>query len=117
MATTLAFHMCPTPPSQSEARARFVAICRTWIGTRYVFRARVKGTGADCSSWIAESLIEAGLATRESLYGGLNINHQDWWLHASDVVYKRRSLRHSRQIAETVARRSTDALPGCILLQ
>lgn len=109
--------MSPTQPSQFERRAAFVAIARSWLGTPYAFRARVKGAGSDCSTWLAESLIEAGLATRESLYGGLNINHQDWWLHASDDVYARRLLRHSHQIAETVARRSTDALPGCVILQ
>lgn len=117
----MAFLMC-LPQSaqfdtQPDARAAFVSIARSWISTPYVFRARVKGQGSDCSTWLAESLIEAGLATHESLYGSLHVNHPDWWLHATDDVYKGTLLRHAQQIAETVARRSTDALPGCILLQ
>lgn len=99
------------------SREEFVAICRTWVGTPYHLRARVKGSGADCSTWIAESLIEAGLATTEQLYGGLNVSRGDWWCHAPEDLYRRRVMRHAQLVAETVSRPSTKALPGCILLQ
>jgi hypothetical protein len=105
------------PSPTDPRRAAFIAICRSWLGTKYVFRAHVKGSGADCSTWLSESLIEAGIATRESLYVGLYINHPDWWQTATDDVYKRRLMRHARQILETTCRLSTEALPGCVLLQ
>jgi hypothetical protein len=107
----------PSTPITDPRRAAFIAICRSWLGAKYVFRARVKGVASDCSTWLAESLIEAGIATRESLYGGLNINHPDWWQTTTDDVYRRRLMRHARAVMETSCRLSTEILPGCVLLQ
>ena len=103
--------------ANTEARAAFVGICRSWVGTPYVFRQAVKGVAADCASWLVESMAEAGIATREEMCEGLNIRHSDWWLHCSDDVYRRRLLRNCRFLLQTTCRRSTVVPPGCILLQ
>ena len=98
-------------------RDQFVQICRSWIGTPYHLRQHVKGVGADCSTWIAESLIEAGLATHDSLYGGLNVRRGDWFHHISDDVYRQRIMRHAIWVMSTVCRRSSSIQPGCVILQ
>ena len=100
-----------------ERRKVFVVICQTWVGTPYHLRARIKGAGADCSTWICESLIEAGLATHEQLYNGLNIAKPDWWVHTTDEIYRRRVMRHAAFVMTAICSRSTNSLPGCILLQ
>jgi hypothetical protein len=107
----------PSTPATDPRRAAFISICRSWIGTPYRFRAHVKGVGSDCATWLSESLITAGIATRESLYGGLNINHPDWWQSTTDDVYRRRLMRHARAVMEASCRLSTEILPGCVLLQ
>jgi cell wall-associated NlpC family hydrolase len=107
--------MCQTQP-WAEARAALVAVARSWIGTRYVLGGRVKGAGCDCASFLGESLIEAGVTTRESVYGGLGVYHLDWCCHTKEQRYMLRLLRHAQKAMEGVAYRSTEIEPGNLLL-
>jgi len=97
-------------------RAALVEIAKTFVGTPYVLGARVKGAGIDCASFLGQCLIESGLATAESVYGGLEVYHQDWHLHAPDERYMLRLLRHAQKAMEGVASKSSRIEPGNLLL-
>lgn len=73
-------------------RGEAVAIARSWLGTPYHLRARIKGVGCDCATLIAEYLIEAGFAEREEL----GMYSQDWFCHAGDERYLVALMRHAR---------------------
>jgi cell wall-associated NlpC family hydrolase len=93
-------------------RQELVAEARSWIGTKYVHGARVKGGGVDCASFIAEVLIAAGLADREDL----GVYSHDWFHHSQDEKYMLRLVRHAPLTLEAVAYRSLAVKPGNIVL-
>jgi cell wall-associated NlpC family hydrolase len=100
--------MSPAPPSaQADKRAALVAIARSWIGTPYHKAGRIKGVGCDCATFLGECLLESGLATASSVYGGLGVYHMDWWMHDAEERYMLRLLRHAQRAMEGVACRST----------
>ena len=98
--------------TQEEHRAAVVREARSWISTPYVLGARVKGAGIDCASLIAEVLIAGGLADREDL----GVYSHDWFHHSENERYMLRLLRHAAKTMEAVAYRSTQILPGNIVL-
>lgn len=66
-----------------DARARVVAAARSWLGTPYHHRARVKGAGVDCGQLVIASFYEAGLI--EDLDPGYYTC--DWHLHRNEDRY------------------------------
>lgn len=98
--------------TEQEHRAAVVAEARSWIGTPYVLQARVKGAGVDCASLIAEVLIASNLAEREEL----GVYSHDWFHHSENERYMLRLLRHAAKTMEAVAYRSTEILPGNLVL-
>lgn len=93
-------------------REQLVEEARSWIGTRYVHGAHVKGGGADCATFIAEVLIACGLAERSDL----GIYSRDWFHHASDERYMLGLLRYAPKLVDAVAYRSLDVAPGNIAI-
>jgi cell wall-associated NlpC family hydrolase len=109
--------MCPHLQSeQAEQRAALVAAAKSWIGTRYVKGARLKGVGCDCATFLGEILIAAGLATSAEVYGGLGVYHMDWFHHAAEERYMLRILRHAQKAMEGVACKSSRIDPGNLIL-
>jgi cell wall-associated NlpC family hydrolase len=47
--------------SEAKDRARVVAIAKTWAGTPYKHRCKIKGVGVDCATLLAAVFEEAGL--------------------------------------------------------
>lgn len=103
-------------PAPHLARANLVAIARTWLSTPYVKGARLKGRGCDCATFLGECLIEAQLASAESVYGGLGVYHLDWHMHAAEERYMLRLLRHAQKAMEGVACAADKIEPGNLLL-
>lgn len=94
-------------------RAEVVAISRSWIGTKYVMGAGVKGAGVDCARYLAEVMIEAGFCERESL----GLYSHDWFCNTTEDRYLFGLLRHARKTLEGICRgRPDNALPGCMAL-
>lgn len=71
-------------PAEIEwMRRRVVEIARTWLNTPYHPEARVKGSGCDCATLLAEVYAESGVVPR------FDIEHysHDWHLHRSEELY------------------------------
>lgn len=47
--------------------SRFNTALRSWIGTPYRHRQMTKGKGADCTTYIGQSLLEAGILTKVTI--------------------------------------------------
>lgn len=77
------------------ARARVVAEARSWLGTPYHHRGRIKGAGVDCAMLPAEVYAAAGLVPR------VTPAHYppDWHLHRGDERYLAQVLEHAREVA------------------
>lgn len=58
-------------------------IARTWLGTPYHHRARVKGVGVDCLMLLAEVFEEAGMVP----YIDPGYYPHDWMMHRSEERY------------------------------
>ena len=98
--------------SSLVARERAIELARSWKGTPYVMRGRVKGAGVDCGTLLLEYLIEIGAAEREDipLYAG------DWFCHTTDERYMRHLLKYARKIVEGICCGTPDAAPGNLIL-
>ncbi len=86
-----------------KTRQEAVNDARTWLGTPYVKRARVKGAGVDCGQLLAAYLLDIGAVTEKDIeergpYGS------DWFHHTSDEVYLKALMTFGKLIAETVCR-------------
>lgn len=68
---------------ETQERQRLVDAARTWLGTPYHHRGRVKGHGCDCAQLIAASLHEAGLVD----YIEPQLYSMDWHLHRGEEKY------------------------------
>lgn len=79
---------------EMQARERIVEIAKTWLGTRYHHMGRIKGSGADCLTFIAMVYQEA------SLIEDINIPfyHGDWMLHRSEEKYLEGLLQYSKEV-------------------
>ena len=95
-----------------EIRKKIVEEARSWLNTPYHLGARVKGAGVDCATFILQVMVNVGIFTDDRLeaYG------PDWFKHTEEERYRMQVLRHARKILETVCYRSTEALPGQIVL-
>src|SRR5262249_22458520 len=47
--------------AEREERERVVAAARSWIGTKYHHRARIRGVGVDCATLLVAVYAEAGV--------------------------------------------------------
>lgn len=81
-------------------RAAVVAEARSWIGTPYHHRGRLKGIGVDCAMLPAEVYAACGLIPR------LDVEYYppDWHMHRKAQRYLDRVLEHAAEV--------TDPLPG-----
>lgn len=93
-------------------REQAVEVAKSWIGTPYRLRGRVKQGGCDCATLILEYFIEIG-AVDEAM---LPVYKGDWFLHSSDNRYLKSMLQSSTKIAETICRPSIKAGKGDVLL-
>jgi cell wall-associated NlpC family hydrolase len=114
--------MCQPQPLPSSApgaplsRAEAVAVARTWIGTPYVLKGRVKGAGCDCGTFLAEWLLECRLASEEEL-ADLGFYSHDWFCNTSQELYLLRMMRHARLVVETICRGGLkQAQPGDLVM-
>ena len=107
----------PLSPASSPLlrRAEAVLVARSWLGTPYVLRGRVKGAGCDCGTLLAEYLIGIGAASRADLED-LGFYSHDWFCHESSERYLLRLMRYARRTAETICRPGVVAQPGSLAL-
>lgn len=93
-------------------RTAIVAEARSWIGTPYVKRQCVKGSGADCATLIVGIYRGVGLIGNERLHD----KRADWFWHTQEETYFLRALRHAHKIVEGICSRRTAGEPGSIAL-
>lgn len=77
-------------------RQRIVDEARTWLGTPYHHRGRVKGAGVDCAMLLCEVYYEVGALP----YIDPGYYPADWHLHRSDEKYLGWLKRYGREVAE-----------------
>jgi cell wall-associated NlpC family hydrolase len=99
--------------SELTFRANIVSIARSWIGTPYHHRAKVKGAGVDCAMVILAIFQEAGIAPADD---ELHNYSPDWWQHTDQDSYMRRVLRHAYKTVQGRCLPTTEAKDGCIVL-
>lgn len=85
---------------------------RSWIGTPYRIRGRIRGAGADCGSLLLGILIHTGMIDERDT----DVYSADCWAHWSEDKYFKEMLRYSANFMEGVAYKSTELLPGTIIL-
>lgn len=105
---------CQIQPQRNETilRSAIVSEARSWLGTPYHLGACLKGAGCDCATLLLGIYQACGLIGEEEL----GVFSGDWFHHASREEYMMRVLRHAYKVAETTCYRSTQALPGNIVL-
>lgn len=86
-------------------RQAVIATALGWIGTPYHPKAKVKGAGADCITFIAGAFEEAGIIAPVEM----PFYHHDWHLHRSEEKYLVGLLSYCVEI-------DGDPLPGDIVL-
>jgi cell wall-associated NlpC family hydrolase len=105
-------------------RIQSVAAARSWLKTPYVLGARVKGSGVDCATILAEWLIEIGATTEAQLveigfYKQEGVGHMysaDWFCNTNSQAYLKGLMKFGKLVAETVCRPGLKALPGDLVL-
>jgi cell wall-associated NlpC family hydrolase len=102
----------PIEPVRVSARERVVIAARSWLGTPYHLGGRVKGSGCDCATLLFEVYRECGLVPDQELE---RASH-DWFQHTDEEPYLFAVMRHAHKVAETIASRAVEALPGCLVL-
>lgn len=102
-----------------ESRLKVVAEARTWLGTKYVLGARLKGVGCDCATLILETFIACGLKQREQL----PLYSLDWFNHTDEERYTKglaqfSELRGAERNANALGPQTDvdDVRPGNIIL-
>lgn len=85
----------PDRSLEAEQRARVVAVARSWMGTPFHFRARIKKVGIDCATLIAACFEEAELVPHLDLP-----DYADTWHMSahSDEKYLAVVERHMHRI-------------------
>ena len=87
-------------PSVDDMRAAVVAEVKTWKGTRFGHRQRVKNGEVDCAGLLAEVYERCEILPHIELPE----YPKDWCHHATREIYK--------EMIEAVARESNQSLPG-----
>ena len=70
----------------------FRAEAESWLGTPYRHLQRCKGRGADCTLFVGQALLDAGLLTRLEY----DYYPRDWHEHTRDEYVLEASHRHMR---------------------
>ncbi len=80
--------------SVDSLRAHIVAVAHTWLGTPYHTGGRIKGSGVDCLTLLAEAYAEAGVVAP------IDIPYypHDWHLHRGEERYLAGLLCHASEI-------------------
>jgi cell wall-associated NlpC family hydrolase len=80
--------------TEDEQRAAVVAAARSWIGTPYHHRARVKGAGVDCIMLLVAAFEDAGVLSgiKVPLYVG------QWHLHRDAEKYLQGLMGYCREL-------------------
>jgi cell wall-associated NlpC family hydrolase len=91
---------------ESDARAALVAEAKTWLGTPWHHRARVKGVGVDCAQFLIGVYAGAGLIE------GFDTGDypRDWHIHRDEERFLPFVQRFAAEIPEA------DAKPGDVIL-
>lgn len=101
------------------SRVEAVEIARAFKDTPYVRGGRIKGTGVDCGTLLAEYLPLIGrctLAEMEEVVTNLGFLSNDWFCHAPAEKY-RQVLEHFAPLKWTgICRGTHPGLPGDIAL-
>lgn len=90
--------------TELEQRARVVEVARTFVGTGYHHRGRIKGVGIDCAQLLIEVFAEAGLIERFDT----GDYPMDWAAHRDDERFLGFVERYAHQVPV--------ALPGDVLV-
>ncbi len=91
--------------SEDQERSAVIAAARSFIGTPYRSKAKLKGIGVDCATLIAMAFTEAGV--RPPIDPG---QYSDQWhLHSDDPLYEKAIVENGGKLVE-------DARPGDIAL-
>ena len=104
------------PRAATLCRVAAIAAAKSWVGTPYVLKGRIKGAGVDCGMLLAEYLIEIGAVDREELadegpYAG------DWFCHTTEERYLRALMKYGTAIASGIPRPLAEVLlPGNLVL-
>src|SRR6266446_4066220 len=93
---------------EQTKRAEIVAESKSWCGTPYVLRGRIKGAGCDCGSLLMSIAVNCGLMTDEEL----EVYSIDCWAHWTDEKYLKRVMQYTERVMAGVGYRSTVILPG-----
>lgn len=91
--------------TEQAERERVVKTALSWERTPYRHMGRVKGAGADCLTFLAETFIEAGLIEKIPV----PFYPKDWMNHRSAERYVEGVLQYTKEI-------STPPLPGDIIV-
>lgn len=70
----------------------FRAEAESWLGTPYRHLQRCRGRGADCTLFVGQALLDAGLLTRLEY----DYYPRDWHEHTRDEYVLEASHRHMR---------------------
>lgn len=98
--------------NELEMRMRTIEEAKSWLGTPYRQRARLKGIGVDCAQFVASVYKAVGIIPEGESIG---LFSRDWFAHAKEEHYLLALMRHSRLIAETTCYRTTRAEPGNVV--
>jgi hypothetical protein len=80
----------------TEARAAVVAEAKTWLATKYIARARVKGAGVDCAQSLIAWYVDTGML--EDIDPGKYA--VQWGQNQSEEKYLNEILKHATEITE-----------------
>ena len=92
-------------------RVAVVEEAKSWIGTPYHLKGRVKGAGADCFTFPAEVMIACGLFAREDLPP----YQQDWFLHSDEEHYLMLLRKHAVEVITSVCWPTLNVEPGNVV--
>jgi cell wall-associated NlpC family hydrolase len=76
-----------------SSRQRIVEVAHTWLGTPYHIMGRVKGSGCDCLTLLAEVYAEAGIVPHIDI----PFYSHDWHLHRGAERYLEGLLRYTSE--------------------
>jgi NlpC/P60 family putative phage cell wall peptidase len=79
---------------EASERARVVAEARSWLGTPYHHRAKLKGVGVDCAQFVLAVYANAGLIADFDT----GEYPRDWHIHRSVERYMLQVLRFAVEI-------------------
>ena len=83
-----------------EERQKIIDEAMTWKGTPHRDKARVKGVGVDCATYLAEVSIACGFVPKDIFIPDYS---PQWHLHRNREMYIEELLKWTREITEDQA--------------